>query len=111
MEAVTSSPPYPLLTSQKVAPQMLRSLFCIRLFIVLAVAIVAFGQSPALAAAIDPYVVRYLRVTEPIALQLNEQGETRLFSPQDLSVGKELFSSNCMNCHVGGALYQIPKCL
>lgn len=89
---------------------MLRSLFCVRLFIVLAVAIVTFGQSsPALAAAIDPYVVRYLRVTEPIALQLNEQGETRSFSPQDLSVGKELFSSNCMNCHVGGATLPDPQ--
>ncbi len=69
---------------------MLRSLFCVRLLIVLAVAIVGFLQSsPALAANIDPYVVRYLRVTEPIALELNEQGETRSFSPQDLSVGKE----------------------
>lgn len=107
MKAVTS---FPLLTSQKVAPQMLRSLFRIRLFIVLAVAMVALLQSsPALAANIDPYVVRYLRVTDPIALQLNEQGETRSFSPQDLSVGKELFSSNCMNCHVGGATLPDPQ--
>lgn len=89
---------------------MLRLLFYVRLLIVLAVAIVTFGQnSPALAANIDPYVVRYLRVTEPIALKLNEQGETRSFSPQDLSVGKELFTASCMNCHVGGATLPDPQ--
>jgi photosystem II cytochrome c550 len=66
-------------------------------------------SSPVEAAAIDPYVVRYLHVTEPIALELNGQGETRPFSPQDLSYGKQLFENNCMNCHVGGATLPDPQ--
>ncbi len=90
---------------------MLRSLFCIRcLFMVLPVVLVAMLQSsPALAAVSDPYLTRYLHVTEPIALQLNEQGESRSFSPEDLSRGKQLFETNCMNCHVGGATLPDPQ--
>jgi len=34
--------------------------------------------------------------------------ETRPFSPQDLSVGKQLFETNCLNCHVGGATLPDP---
>ncbi len=64
---------------------------------------------PAQAANIDPYIVRYLHVTEPIALEVDEQGNTRLFSPQELSVGKQLFESNCINCHVGGATLPDPQ--
>lgn len=90
---------------------MLRRLFCFRcLFVVLAVVLVVMlPSSPAQAAAIDPYVVRYLRVTEPIALELNGQGETRPFSPQEISSGKQLFETNCMNCHVGGATLPDPQ--
>jgi photosystem II cytochrome c550 len=76
---------------------------------VLPVVLVAMLQSPALAATIDPYLTRYLHVTEPIALQLNEQGETRSFLPEDLSRGKQLFTSSCMNCHVGGATLPNPQ--
>ena len=89
---------------------MLRRLFWVRLFIILLVVLVTILQSsPALAAAIDPYLSRYLHVTEPIALQLNEQGETRSFSPEDLARGKQLFTSSCMNCHVGGATLPDPQ--
>lgn len=89
---------------------MLRQLFCIRsLVMVLAVVLVVMLQgSTALAATIDPYVIRYLRVTEPIALELNEQGETRQVSPEELSHGKQLFENNCLNCHVGGATLPDP---
>lgn len=88
---------------------MIYRLFC-RLFMVLAVVLVVMlSTSPVQAAAIDPYVVRYLHVTEPIALELNAQGETRSFSPQDLSLGKQLFESSCLNCHVGGATLPDPQ--
>jgi len=89
---------------------MLCRLFCKSyLVMVLAVALVMMLQSlPALAASIDPYVIRYLHVTEPIALELNGQGETRPFSPQELSQGKQLFTTNCLNCHVGGATLPDP---
>jgi photosystem II cytochrome c550 len=53
-------------------------------------------------AAVDPYVTRYLRVTEPVPLVVDEQGNTRLFSAEELSNGKLLFEQSCLNCHVGG---------
>jgi photosystem II cytochrome c550 len=89
---------------------MLSRLFCLRfLLTVLAVVLVVMlNGSPALAASIDPYVVRYLHVTEPVALELNEQGETSQFSPQDISSGKQLFETHCLNCHVGGATLPDP---
>lgn len=64
---------------------------------------------PAQALAIDPYIVKYLRVTEPVALDVNNQGETRQFSPAALSRGKKLFENNCLNCHVGGATLPNPQ--
>lgn len=59
-------------------------------------------------AAVDNYVARYLRVTEPISLQLDDQGNTRSFTPDDVSSGKRLFEKNCLNCHVGGATLPNP---
>ncbi|HEY9636867.1 MAG TPA: photosystem II cytochrome PsbV2 [Coleofasciculaceae cyanobacterium] len=59
-------------------------------------------------AAIDNYVRQYLRATEPISLDLDGQGGTKPFSPQDLSAGKELFEAHCLNCHVGGATLPDP---
>ncbi len=88
---------------------MLSRLLRLRLVIVLPVVLlVMLGGSPALAASIDSYVVRYLHVTEPVALELDGQGETREFSPQDLSNGKQLFETHCLNCHVGGATLPDP---
>lgn len=62
---------------------------------------------PTQAATLDPYVVRYLKVSEPIALDLDE-GQTKLFSAENLSQGKRLFEENCKNCHVGGATLPDP---
>ena len=53
-------------------------------------------------AAVDPYVTRFLRVSEPIPLKMDTSESTRLFSAEDLSIGKALFGQNCLNCHVGG---------
>jgi photosystem II cytochrome c550 len=60
------------------------------------------------AAESDPYVSRYLQVTEPISLPLNQQGESRLFTAEDLSEGKRFFGENCKSCHVGGATLPNP---
>ncbi len=89
---------------------MLRQLLCVcSLVIISAVFLVMIPiASPAQAASVD-YVTRYLHVTEPIPLQVNGQGETRPFSPQELSQGKQLFETNCLNCHVGGATLPDPQ--
>jgi photosystem II cytochrome c550 len=63
---------------------------------------------PAQAGAIEPYVLRYLDAKQPVAVQVNEQGETRSFLAEDLSEGQQLFSENCLNCHVGGATLPDP---
>lgn len=59
-------------------------------------------------AGVDPYVARYLRATEPVPLVVDGQGQTRLFTPEELANGKRLFENNCMNCHVGGATLPNP---
>jgi photosystem II cytochrome c550 len=64
-------------------------------------------SSPA-QAAVDSYVRRYLDVKEPIALDVDGKGQTKPFSGEDLSVGKELFEAHCLNCHVGGATLPDP---
>ncbi len=58
--------------------------------------------------ATDAYVARYLQVTEPISLELNDQGKTRSFSLPELTAGKKLFEQNCLSCHVGGATLPDP---
>lgn len=90
---------------------MLRQFSCVRLLMVLAVVLVVMLQSSAALAAsdIDPYLRRYLHVTEPVPLKVDGQGATRPFSPQDLTRGKQLFTTNCMNCHVGGATLPDPQ--
>ncbi|BAZ51121.1 cytochrome c-550-like protein [Nostoc sp. NIES-4103] len=82
-----------------------------RLLVLVVVFVVSYSSSlPAQAAKnIDPYIARYLHVTQPIALEMDNQGNSRLFSPQELSVGKKLFESNCINCHVGGATLPDPE--
>jgi photosystem II cytochrome c550 len=62
---------------------------------------------PTQAATLDPYVMRYLEVSEPVALDLDKE-QTKLFSAKDLSEGKRLFEENCKNCHVGGATLPDP---
>ena len=90
---------------------MLRRLLSIRCLIAVLVAcpLLWMGSVPSAAAAIDPYVARYLQAREPIALDIDGQGQTRLYSPADLSAGKQLFEQHCMNCHVGGATLPDPR--
>lgn len=64
---------------------------------------------PARADSIDPYIRRYLKVTEPVALEMDSEGHTRLFSPEQLFEGKRLFQEHCLNCHVGGATLPVPS--
>lgn len=64
---------------------------------------------PAFAAAVDSYITRYLHLTEPIALDIDGKGETRTFSPENISNGKQLFENSCLNCHVGGATLPDPQ--
>lgn len=90
---------------------MLSQLFCIRYLLIVVVIWlgVLLPISPAQAANVDPYVRRYLHLTEPIALEVSEPGETRSFSQLEISQGKQLFETNCMNCHVGGATLPDPQ--
>jgi photosystem II cytochrome c550 len=86
------------------------SRFFVRFLVLVFALVVYFSPSlPAQAAKIDPYIIRYLHITEPIALEVDTQGNTRLFSPEELSVGKQLFANNCINCHVGGANLPDPQ--
>jgi photosystem II cytochrome c550 len=85
-----------------------------RVFVaLLAMAIAIFGSavtgSSAYAGAIDPYISRYFKATEPVALPFNEQGDTRTFSAAQFSSGKRLFEANCINCHVGGITLPDPS--
>jgi photosystem II cytochrome c550 len=50
-----------------------------------------------------------LKAREPVALEMDGQGHTRLFSVSDLSAGKRLFEQSCLNCHVGGATLPDPS--
>ena len=86
---------------------MQRSLWIRLLVLVIAIGSLFTSVLPAYAAS-DGYVTRYLRVTEPIPLVLDEQGNTRLFAAEELSAGKQLFERNCLNCHVGGATLPDP---
>ncbi len=84
---------------------MLRRLCC-----VIAVILISIVQTyPAQAANSDRYLVRFLHVTAPVDLALNENGETRSYSPEALTRGKELFENSCLNCHVGGATLPDPQ--
>lgn len=80
---------------------------CFLLGILIILPLVLLAPQPVLAAT-DSYVTRYLKVTEPVALELDAQGHTRLFSAENFSAGKRLFEQNCLNCHVGGATLPDP---
>lgn len=90
--------------AQSMPHLLLRCLFGV-LVAWLGIAIVSF---PVQAAAVDTYVAQYLKAKEPISLEIDGQGQTRSFSPTDLSKGKRLFEENCKNCHVGGATLPDP---
>jgi photosystem II cytochrome c550 len=54
-------------------------------------------------------VSRYLKVSQSVALPADAQGTTQTFTALDLGAGKQLFESNCINCHVGGATLPNPR--
>lgn len=60
-------------------------------------------------AAVDPYVLHYLRVTDAIELPFDRSGAVRSFSASQLSEGKQFFERNCANCHVGGSTLPNPS--
>lgn len=83
--------------------------FYLRLTVILltvCVSILVFS-SPSWA-AIDVYVRRYLDVQEPVPLPMDNQGQIRQFSAEDISAGKQFFEDNCKNCHVGGSTLPDP---
>jgi photosystem II cytochrome c550 len=81
---------------------------CFLLGMLIILPLVLLAPQPVLAAA-DSYVNRYLKASEPVALELDAEGNTRLFSADDFSAGKVLFEQNCLNCHVGGANLPDPN--
>jgi photosystem II cytochrome c550 len=90
-------------------PMLNRLFFCVRcllavVFVFLGVLMISLPAQ----AAVDNYVRRYLQAAEPIALDFDGKGHTQQFSGEDLSVGKELFETHCLNCHVGGATLPDP---
>jgi photosystem II cytochrome c550 len=68
----------------------------------------ALISSPALA-AVDGYVIQYLKASEPVSIAVDAQGNTRDFNATELTEGKRLFENNCKNCHVGGATLPNPR--
>jgi photosystem II cytochrome c550 len=86
---------------------MLRKIF-FSFLLILVVASPLGGGSPANAAKVDPYFARYLRITEPVEIQQDDQGQTQRFSLADLSIGKRLFDENCKTCHFGGTTLPNP---
>lgn len=81
---------------------------CFLLGMLIILPLVLLAPQPVLAAP-DSYVTRYLKASEPVALEMDAQGDTRLFSADNLSTGKVLFEQNCLNCHVGGANLPDPS--
>ena len=89
--------------------RIFHSLFIRSLLIILIASLGAIVSiQPAQADGVDPYLRRYLQVTEPVPVKVNEQGDTQLVSPKQLESGKNLFLENCMNCHVGGSNVPVP---
>lgn len=94
---------------------MLRRKFSIRFTIALSILCLGLClgwigfASPANADTNDLYLRRYLKVTDSVPIPINDRGETRLFSPDELHEGKELFKEHCLNCHVGGSTLPYPQ--
>ncbi|MGB3759021.1 MAG: photosystem II cytochrome PsbV2 [Rivularia sp. (in: cyanobacteria)] len=92
-------------------PLMMLYQFISRFFLVSTAVILTVTANclPAQAGGIEHYISRYLRIREPIALELDDMGNTRDFSPLELSDGKRYFEDSCINCHVGGSTLPNPK--
>ncbi|MEM9568995.1 MAG: photosystem II cytochrome PsbV2 [Cyanobacteria bacterium P01_E01_bin.34] len=63
---------------------------------------------PGAIAKLDNYVVNYLKVRESVELLADGNGTMTTITAEQLSQGKRLFESNCLNCHVGGATLPNP---
>ena len=74
----------------------------------MAVLVVTLGHGPAQAAKVDSYVLRYLKAKEPVPLVLNPQGETQLFSPEELTWGNVYLRTTAKIVMWGGQRYLIP---
>ena len=59
-------------------------------------------------AKVDPYIRNYLQVIDPVPVTINDRGETRSFSAENLIEGKKLFELHCASCHVGGSTLPDP---
>jgi photosystem II cytochrome c550 len=79
------------------------------LLVLLLVLVTGLTGTDVAAAKVDSYVANYLHVHQLVALPFNDRGETVQITPEDLSEGKHLFESNCLNCHVGGATLPNPS--
>jgi photosystem II cytochrome c550 len=64
---------------------------------------------PLQAAKIDPFVKRYLQVAQPVELPYDASGQLRSFDAEQISAGKHLFETNCLNCHVAGETLPDPR--
>lgn len=83
-----------------------RQLFAVSCLLAAFLVVFSILVSPA-NAAVDTYVRRYLQATEPVSLDV-DGSKTAQFSAEDLSAGKQLFETHCLNCHVGGATLPDP---
>ncbi len=90
-----------------VFPSLRRQLFSVLCLLAVFVAVFSIFPVPA-HAAVDTYVRRYLQATEPVSLEVDGKGQMAQFSADDLSAGKQLFETHCLNCHVGGATLPDP---
>ena len=80
--------------------------FCFGLLVIVSVWTIG---GAAQAGELDTYVVRFLKVQEPVPIVIDGQGNTRDFSAEEISEGKRLFENNCLNCHVGGSTLPDPR--
>lgn len=80
--------------------------FCLGLLVI--VSVWTMGGA-AQAGDLDTYVVKFLKVQEPVPIVVDAQGNTRNFSAEEISEGKRLFENNCLNCHVGGSTLPDPR--
>lgn len=89
-------------------PFLRRQLFSISCLLVAFLTLFSILMVNPANAAVDTYVRRYLQATEPVSLDVDGKGQTAQFSAEDLSAGKQLFETHCLNCHVGGATLPDP---
>jgi photosystem II cytochrome c550 len=62
-------------------------------------------------AAPDPYITQFMKVfpSKPATMTMDQAGATKVFSYEDMTVGKEIFAQNCLSCHVGGTTLSSPS--